>query len=69
LDDGTTLEVVEAWNEEQRYASAYLDAEDDPFLQLDVNMVGGLTRENFESTFQIWRNLKGEFEDHIGFND
>jgi hypothetical protein len=69
LDEGTTLEVVEEWNEEQRYASAYLDNENDPFLQLDLNMVGGVTRENFESTFALWRMLKGEFEDHIGFSD
>src|SRR5262245_16674582 len=69
LDDGTTLEAVEQWNEEQRYASAYLDDENDPFLQLDLNMAGGISRENFESTFSLWQTLKGQFEDHIGFSD
>jgi putative sensory transduction regulator len=69
LDDGATLEAIEAWNEGQRYASGYLDDENDPFLQLDLNMVGGLTRANFESTFDLWQTIKAEFEEHIGFDD
>jgi hypothetical protein len=69
LDDGTTLEVLDQWNEDKRFASAYLDHEDDPFLQLDLNTEGGITQENFEKTFELWQSLKGEFEDHIGFND
>ncbi len=69
LTDGTTIGLIESWNEEQRFASAYPDDEDDPFLQMDVNTEGGVTRENFEKTFDLWQKLKGQFENHIGFND
>jgi hypothetical protein len=69
LTDGTTLAVLDEWNEEKRFASAYLDDEDDPFLQMDVNTEGGITQQNFEKTFDLWQSLKGEFEIHIGFHD
>ena len=68
LDDGTTLAVVEEWNESKRFASAYIDDEDDPFLRMDINTEGGITQLNFEKSFELWQTLKGQFEDHIGFN-
>jgi hypothetical protein len=69
LGEGTTLQALNEWNTEKRFASAYLDDEDDPFLQLDVNTEGGITQENFEKTFDLWQSLKGEFENHIGFHN
>ena len=67
LANGAKLETVEAWDRERRFASAYLDDEDDPFLQMDVNTDGGITQTNFEKTFELWQRLKVEFEEHIGF--
>lgn len=69
LGEGTTLPALNEWNKEKRFASAYLDAENDPFLQMDLNTEGGMTQENFEKTFGLWQSLKGEFENHIGFHD
>jgi hypothetical protein len=69
LDDGTTLEAMQQWNADKRFASAYVDDESDPFLQMDVNTEGGITEQNFEKTFELWQSLKGEFEDYIGFHD
>ena len=42
------LAVVDHWNQTKRFASAYLDDEDDPFLQMDVNTEGGIAQANFE---------------------
>jgi hypothetical protein len=69
LDEGISLEAVQEWNADKRFASAYVDDENDPFLQMDVNTEGGITQENFEKTFELWQALKGEFEVFIGFND
>ena len=69
LGEGTTLQALNEWNTEKRFASAYLDDEADPFLQMDLNTEGGLTQENFEKTFELWQSLKGEFENHIGFHN
>jgi hypothetical protein len=67
LLDGTTLDVIEDWNEMKRFASAYLDDEHDPFIKMDVNCDGGITQTNFEKNFELWQTLKSQFEDHIGF--
>jgi hypothetical protein len=69
LADGSSLDVVQQWNADKRFASAYLDDETDPFLQMDINTDGGVTQENFEKTFHLWQSLKGEFEQFINWND
>lgn len=67
LPDGTSLDAMQQWNAEKRFASAYLDEEGDPFLQMDVNTDGGITHENFEKWVDLWQSLKGEFEERIDF--
>lgn len=67
LDDGTTLDVIEAFNERTLIGRVYLDDENDPWLEFAVNMYGGVTRKNFEDTFDWWEIIVAEFEDHIGF--
>jgi hypothetical protein len=69
LTDGTSLEAMQQWNADKRFASAYVDDENDPFLQMDLNTEGGVTRENFEKSFELWQSLKGEFEEYIEFHD
>jgi hypothetical protein len=66
LADGTTLEAIQQWNADKRFASSYLDNEADPFLQMDVNTAGGITEKNFEEWLDLWQSLKGEFETYIG---
>lgn len=66
LPKGTGLDTVQQWNADKRFASAYLDNENDPFLQMDVNTAGGITEKNFEEWLDLWQSLKGEFEGYIG---
>ncbi len=67
LPDGTSLDAIQQWNAEKRFASAYLDEEGDPFLQMDINTEGGITQANFEDSIDLWQSLKGEFEKYIDF--
>jgi hypothetical protein len=67
LEDGTTLQVVNAWNAENLFGRAYLDEEQDPWIEMPVNLFEGVTRENFEDTFDWWDVVVGQFEDHINF--
>src|SRR5687768_7824394 len=69
LANGSSLDAVQQWNADKRFASAYLDDEADPFLQMDINTQGGITQENFENSFHLWQSLKGEFEKFIGFHE
>jgi hypothetical protein len=66
LNDGTTLEAVNVWNTENLYGRAYLDDESDPWIEMPVNLFGGITRQNFEDTFDWWDVVVGRFEDHLG---
>jgi hypothetical protein len=68
LAAGSSLDAMQEWNADKRFASAYLDDESDPFLQMDINTEGGITQKNFENSFQLWQSLKGEFEQFIGWN-
>jgi len=68
LAGGASLDAVQEWNADKRFASAYLDDERDPFLQMDINTDGGITQKNFEISFHLWQSLKGEFEQFIGWN-
>jgi hypothetical protein len=68
LQNGSTLEKINEWNTDKRFASAYLDDEDDPFLQMDINTEGGISPLALETSLEIWQSLKGQFEAHIGFS-
>lgn len=67
LDDGTSLAAVNAFNEQTLIGRAYLDDENDPWLEWAVNLYGGVTRKNFEDTFDWWEIIVAQFEEHIGF--
>lgn len=67
LDEGTTLEKVEEFNEMTLIGRAWLDDENDPWLEYSVNLFGGVTQTNFADTFDWWEVIVAEFENHIGF--
>lgn len=67
LPEGTTLEVVNAWNKNEVVGRAHLDEENDPWLEMVVNMDGGVSRANFEDTFDWWEVTVAKFEQHIEF--
>ena len=50
----------------QLIGRAYLDEVNDPWIELVLNVHGGVTRTQFENTFEWWESSVGEFEDEIG---
>jgi hypothetical protein len=67
LKDGTTMHVVNGWNATKLIGRSFLDDEDDPWLEMAVNMDGGVSRSNFEDTFDWWEVSVEDFESHIGY--
>jgi len=41
----STLEKVNEWNKSKRYSRSYLDDDNDPVLELDLDLAGGVTRD------------------------
>ena len=60
------MEVINRWNATRLFGRAYLDDVMDPWIELVLNLRGGVTRAQFESTFEWWEHSIGEFEDEIG---
>ncbi len=65
LSKGTDLDRINAWNRDKRYGKAYLDDEMDPFLEMDVNMSGGLPMATAKENLAMWTAVLDEFQDHI----
>lgn len=65
LNDGMTYEKVNEWNRGWRFGKVYLDDENDPFMELDVNIEYGVTHENLADTIDWWLVAMGNFEEFI----
>ncbi|MDP2739752.1 MAG: YbjN domain-containing protein [Pseudorhodobacter sp.] len=69
LTAGTTLDVVNKWNAAKRYTKAYLDDEQDPLIEMDINLdFGGVSENNFRDSLDLWEGLLAGFKQHINFN-
>jgi len=62
-DTSATLETVNNWNRSKRYSRTYLDDENDPILESDLDLEGGVTHAhviNFirtcRTSFEAWLN-------------
>lgn len=65
-DIDATLESMNLWNRDQRWARAYIDKEKDPVLEMDVDMdFGGLSRELFYDNLETFIALVPRFRDHV----
>lgn len=58
-------ERVASWNRERRFAKSYLETDGTIVVQLDVNLEGGVPRNNFEDTFRLWVLTLQDFPSHM----
>ncbi|MGR3542364.1 MAG: YbjN domain-containing protein [Hasllibacter sp.] len=68
IENPPSLEQVNAWNRQNRWADAWLDDEGMPRLEMDVNMDGGgIPQDNLNDTVTIWIDMLSNYEDMIGW--
>jgi hypothetical protein len=65
LPDGASLGLMNDWNKSKRFGFAYLDEENDPFLNYDVNMSYGVSEQNFLDSLSLWDTILADFHNHI----
>ena len=58
-------EAINEWNRDKRFAKAYIDNEDDPVLEMDVNLRHGVPRANLEDTIDWWRISLERFKSEV----
>lgn len=64
----TSLETINQWNRTQRFGRAYLDGENDPILEMDVDLDdGGVSAALFIDNIEFWTSVLSGFERHIGY--
>lgn len=63
-----SLERINEWNRSQRFGRAFLDKENDPILEMDLDLDdGGLSTQLFIDNIEFWASVLGRFEKHIGY--
>lgn len=62
------LEKINEWNRGKRFGRAYLDKENDPILEMDVDLDdGGVSHALFIDNIQFWASVLDDFEKFIGY--
>src|SRR3954467_4643794 len=68
LTSSPGLERMNEWNRGKRFGRGYLDKEDDPILEMDVDLDdGGLSPLLFIDNIEFWASILADFEKHIGY--
>jgi hypothetical protein len=68
FDKPLPLDTINEWNRSQRFGRAYLDKENDPILEMDLDLDdGGLSPALFIDNIEFWTSVLGKFEQHIGY--
>ncbi|MDY6961645.1 MAG: YbjN domain-containing protein [Pseudomonadota bacterium] len=62
-----SLETINNWNRDKRFSRAYLDETGDAVIEMDLDMVAGVTPEYLDSQMKLWPQIIGQFATHIGY--
>ena len=62
LDEGTTYARMNEWNQQQRYAQAWLDGDMDPFIDMSVELERGASTELIAENLVDWLELIGKWK-------
>lgn len=65
LDLSVDADTINTWNLEKRFGKAYLDEDGDAVVEMDLNLVGGVSAENLSSDFAVWQMVLEQFANHI----
>ena len=67
LDTKPTLETINDWNYNKRFSRAYLDQDKDACIEMDLDLVKGVTAEYLDAQFSVWSMIVTQFPEHVGF--
>jgi hypothetical protein len=68
LDIKPSLEEINDWNFNKRFSRAYLDGDQDACVEMDLDLVKGVSPEYLDSQFGLWAMVVGQFAEHVGYN-
>lgn len=69
LNDNTGIAArINEWNRTKRLSRAYLDQENDPCIETDLHLQGGVTMRAVSLFIEDYVNIAGLFTSHINYN-
>jgi hypothetical protein len=60
-----TLSRINEWNKTKRFAKAYLDKSNDPCLEGDIELTGGVTKANVKEWIKTYAVALRQFVEFI----
>jgi hypothetical protein len=57
---------MNAWNRDKRWCRGYYDAENDPWVELDVDLTPGGTYESLDDQFKVFQKCVANFQSQYG---
>jgi hypothetical protein len=67
MPDGVEMAVVNKWNYEWRFGRVSVDDANDPCLQMDIEMFGGISKSAFATSIDTWTGSLDQFIATIDF--
>lgn len=66
-DNQPSLEVINTWNRDKRFSRAYLDEVGDAAVEMDLDLVEGVSPAYLTSQMKLWSLVVSQFSTHIGY--
>ncbi len=57
FSDKLTPATANEWNRGKRFLKVYLDEDSEPYVDMDVDLAGGVTREYIMERVKLWKSL------------
>jgi hypothetical protein len=67
LDLKPSMDVINSWNRDKRFGKAYLDADGDAVIEMDLNLEHGVSSDNLDAAFGIWELVVDQYTTHVGY--
>lgn len=67
LDLKPGLEVINDWNVNKRFSRAYIDMDEDACVEMDLDLVRGVSAEYLDAQFSLWDMVLNQFAEHVGY--
>jgi hypothetical protein len=65
MDTKMDAAKMNEWNAKYRFTRAYIDDEDDPVIQMDIDMAGGMPRALLADNIEFWQLAVSGFQDFV----
>jgi hypothetical protein len=67
LDNKPSLEKINEWNATKRFSRAYLDQDEDACVEMDLDLVQGVSAEYLDAQFAIWGLVVEQYSEFVGY--